>query len=111
MTGFLLDTNIISEMRKPKPHGAVAAWFASLRSDEIHVCCVSLGELQRGIERTRRSGPKKAFEIEAWVDELAASRDIIPMSGTAFREWARLMDRRSEDLLEDAMIAAIARVH
>ena len=52
MTKFLLDTNVISELRKPKPHGAVIAWLTGLREEQIHICAVSLGELQRGIERT-----------------------------------------------------------
>lgn len=111
MTGFLFDTNVISELRKPKPHGAVVAWFAALGSDQIHICSVSLGELQRGVERTRHSNPAKAQEIESWIDELAATHEILPMDGTAFREWARLMDGKSNALSEDAMIAAMARIH
>jgi hypothetical protein len=108
---FLLDTNVISELRKPKPHGAVIAWLNSLREDQIHVSAVSLGELQRGIERTRKTDSRKAAEIEAWLDQIAISNNVLPMHGAAFREWARLMEGKSDTLIEDAMIAAIARMH
>lgn len=111
MSKFLLDTNVISELRKPKPHGAVIAWLNSLREDQIHVSAVSLGELQRGIERTRKTDSRKAAEIEAWLDQIAISNNVLPMDGAAFREWARLMEGKSDTLLEDAMIAAIARMH
>jgi toxin FitB len=63
------------------------------------------------VERTRRSNPAKAQEIEAWIDELAATHEILPMDGTVFREWARLIEGKSDTLYDDAMIAAIARVH
>lgn len=110
MKGFLLDTNVISELRRPRPHGGVVNWLRGLDEDHVHVCAVSVGELQRGIERTRRSDPGKAGEIERWLEALVAGRNILPMDAAAFREWARLMEGRSATLLEDAMIAAIARV-
>jgi len=108
--GFLLDTNVISELRRPRPHDRVVNWLRGLDEDHVHVCAVSVGELQRGIERTRRSDPGKAGEIERWLEALVAGRNILPMDAAAFREWARLMEGRSATLLEDAMIAAIARV-
>ena len=111
MIGYLLDTNVISELRKSRPHGAVVQWLNSLREDQIFLSAVTLGELQRGIERTRRLDAAKVAEIEAWVDRLEASISVIPMDGRCFREFAKLMERKSAHLLEDAMIAATARVH
>jgi predicted nucleic acid-binding protein len=108
---FLLDTNVISELRKPKPHGAVVSWFKALTEYQILVSAVSTGELQRGIERTRETDILKATEIESWLEDLQASVQVLPMDAIAFREWARLMEGKSETLLEDAMIAATARVH
>jgi hypothetical protein len=67
--------------------------------------------LQSGIERTRHQDPVKADEIEAWVDQLATSYQILPMDTSCFREWGRLMDGKPDQLLEDGMIAATARVH
>jgi predicted nucleic acid-binding protein len=108
---FLLDTNVVSELRKPKAHGAVVAWLNHLRDEQLYLSAVTLGELQAGIERTRAQDTKKAQEIESWVDQLAASIQVLPMDARCFREWARLMNGKSDTLLEDAMIAATARVH
>jgi predicted nucleic acid-binding protein len=107
----LLDTNVVSELRKRKPHGAVLAWFTALREDQIYLSAVTLGELQSGIELTRQQDPDKAREIEEWVDELAASYQVLTMDAACFREWGRIMHRKSDDLIEDGMIAATARVH
>jgi predicted nucleic acid-binding protein len=108
---FLLDTNVVSELWKPKAHGAVVAWLNHLRDEQLYLSAVTLGELQAGIERTRAQDTKKAQEIESWVDQLAASIQVLPMDARCFREWARLMNGKSDTLLEDAMIAATARVH
>lgn len=70
MKRYLLDTNVVSEVRKPKPHGAVIAWLTGLREEQILLPAVILGELQAGIELTRRQDPAKASAIEVWVDQL-----------------------------------------
>jgi predicted nucleic acid-binding protein len=106
---YLLDTNVVSETRKPKPHGAVVAWLTGLRDDQVFLSAVTMGELQAGIELTRRQDPAKASEIERWVDELEASYQILPMDTASFREWGRLMHGKSDHLIEDGMIAATAR--
>lgn len=108
---FLLDTNVVSELRKPRPHGAVLAWLQSTNDADLHLASVTLGEIQAGIEITRDQDPVKAEEIERWLDQLSDSFNLLPMDGAAFRCWAQLMHRRSDTLYEDAMIAAIARVH
>jgi toxin FitB len=108
---YLLDTNVVSEMRKQKPHGAVVAWLTDLRDEQVFLSAVTMGELQAGIELTRRQTPEKATEIERWVDQLEASYQILPMDTASFREWGRLMHGKSDDLVEDGMIAATARKH
>lgn len=108
---YLLDTNVISELRKPRPHGAVVAWLQSSTDTDLHLSAVTLGEIQAGIELTREHDPAKASEIEAWANLVAMSYNILPMDGETFRAWARLMHRKSDALYEDAMIAATATVH
>lgn len=108
---FLLDTNIVSELRRPRPHGAVVAWLKSVADSDLHLSAVTLGEIQAGIEITREQNAAKAEEIELWADGVAASWNVLPMDAQTFREWARLMHRRSNTLYEDAMIAATARCH
>jgi toxin FitB len=108
---YLLDTNVVSELRKPKPHGGVLAWINDLQADQIYLSAVTIGELQTGVQLTRRQNAAKAAEIELWVDQLAESFQVLPMDARCFREWARLMEGKAERLLEDAMIAATARIH
>jgi hypothetical protein len=108
---YLLDTNVISELRRTKPHGAVLAWFRAVRPDEIVIPAVVIGEIQDGAEITRKQDQLKAAEIEAWLDYVMANFTVLPMDGAIFREWARLMAGNSDDLSGDAMIAATARIH
>ena len=111
MNRYLLDTNVVSELRKPRPHGAVVAWIDDQQDEYLFLSAVTLGELQAGIERTRRQDAAKAKEIELWADRLAGSYQILPMDAMCFREWGRIIDQKPDELLEDAMIAATARVH
>lgn len=108
---YLLDTNVVSELRRPRPHGAVVAWLQSVSDSELRLSAVTLGEIQAGIELTRDQDAAKADEIERWADLLAASYNVLPMDAETFRIWARLMHRRSDTRYEDAMIAATARQH
>lgn len=108
---YLLDTNVVSELRKPRPHGGVVAWLESIDDAQLHVSAVTIGEIQAGIELTREQNPEKALEIEVWLDLLAGAYNVLPMDATVFRAWAQLMHRKSNTLYEDAMIAATAKVH
>jgi predicted nucleic acid-binding protein len=108
---YLLDTNVISETRKVTPHGGVMAWLRSRKDEKVFLPAVVFGEIQTGVEKTRRQYPQKALEIEDWILRLLAAFDVIPMTAIEFREWARLMNKRSDDLTRDAMIAATAKVH
>jgi toxin FitB len=107
---YLLDTNVVSELRKPKPHGAVLAWVAAASNADLHISAVTIGEIQAGIELTRKQDGAKAQELEQWLGQVAGSFNVLPMDAEAFREWARLMHRSARTVSEDAMIAATARV-
>jgi len=111
VTRYLLDTNVVSELRKFKPHGAVVAWLNTLRPEQIFVSAVTIGELQAGVELTRKNDASKALEIETWLTMVEASFAALPMDSACFREWARVMAGKSPALIEDAMIAATARLH
>lgn len=108
---YLLDTNIISELRRPKPHGAVVAWLESVEDKDLFLSAVTLGEIQAGIELTREQDAAKAAQIEQWLNQVAQTFNVLPMNGAIFRAWAKLMHRTSDTLYEDAMIAATAQVH
>jgi toxin FitB len=108
---YLLDTNVISELRRPRPHNGVIAWLSGIAPDQIFISAVTLGELQAGVENAREQDPGRAAVIEAWIDSVAASYNVLPMHGGAFRCWARLMHGKPAELMADAMIAATAVVH
>jgi predicted nucleic acid-binding protein len=108
---YLLDTNVVSELRKPRPHGAVLAWLQAVDDAHLYLSAVTLGEIQAGIELTREQDAPKAQEIENWLELLTGAYNVLPMDAAAFRHWARLMHRKSDTLYEDAMIAATARAN
>lgn len=107
---YLLDTNVVSELRERKPHGAVSAWFAQVRDEDIHIPAVVIAELQDGVEITRLQDPGKAREIELWIDRIMLTFVVVPMDGAIFRVWSRLMAGKSGDLAWDGMIAATAQL-
>lgn len=108
---YLLDTNVVSELRRPRPHPAVLDWMADVPADRLFLSAVTVGEIQAGIEITRGQDVAKAEELEAWLDLVVDTYGVLAMGATAFREWARLKHRKSDTLVEDAMIAATAIVH
>ena len=98
-------------MRKLKPHAGALAWLKSLDVGQGFFSAVTFGEIQKGVEMTRRQDARKANEIEAWAIQLASASEVLPMDVVCFREYARLMHARSDTIREDVMIAATARVH
>ncbi len=108
---YLLDTNVVSELRRPKPHKAVLKWIADVPADQLFLSAVTVGEIQAGIEITREQDAAKAEELESWLGQVVASYGVLPMDAVAFIKWAQLKHRKSDTLIEDAMIAATAIVH
>ena len=108
---FLLDTNVVSELRKSRPNPYVVAWLESAHENDLHISALTLGELQAGVEITRGQDAAKAAEIEAWIDRVAESWSVLTLDTAVCRCWARLMHKRQDDLLQDAMMAATALVH
>ncbi len=86
-------------------------WIADVPAEQLFVSAVTIAEIQAGIEITREQDALKADELEAWLDRVLSSFSVLPMDAPSFREWARLMHRRSHTITEDAMIAATAIVH
>ena len=82
---YLLDTNVVSELRKPRPHAGVLAWIEAVDDADLHISVVTLGEIQAGIEITREQDPAKAAEIESWADQVAAAYNVLNMDAATFR--------------------------
>lgn len=108
---YLLDSNVVSELRRLRPHGAVKAWLASVPDARLHLCAVTLGEIQRGVERARETHPKKAHDIEVWADKIEQSFSVLSIDAAIFRLHARWMHARPANCFEDALIAATAKIH
>lgn len=107
---YLLDTNVISELRRPKPHGAVLAWIGATDVKLLAVSAITIGEIQQGIEAAREQDGQRAQIIEAWLRQMMHSTSVLPLDGLCMIEWAKLMHRRPQHLIADAMIAATAIV-
>lgn len=107
---YLLDTNVVSELRKRRPHQGVVAWVQNASDETLHLSAVTIGEIQAGIEITRERDIEKAREIETWLNSVAETYNVIPVDAHIFRRWAQLMHRRPDHHLEDALIAATALV-
>jgi predicted nucleic acid-binding protein len=105
---YLLDANIISELRRPKPHGAVLQWYKNIAEDDLFISAVTIGEIQSGIELTRTQDKKKAETLEQWLQSISNIHNVLPMTGSTFRLWAKLMHNQTNTIREDAMIAATA---
>ncbi|HEY1940579.1 MAG TPA: type II toxin-antitoxin system VapC family toxin [Roseiarcus sp.] len=105
---FLLDTNVISELRRSRPHRSVVAWFDTLPDASLRISAVTIGEIQRGIESLSERDAKRAGEIEAWLDRLEHLYAVLPADAAVFRIHARLMRRQPTPSYEDALIAATA---
>lgn len=109
---YLVDTNVVSETRRRRPHPAVLAWLSSTGSGGLRVSAVTIGEIQKGVEALRARDPDRASAIELWLDEAVLQNfEVLSFDSAAAREWARLMRGKSEELIVDAMIASTAVVH
>ena len=110
---FLLDTNVISELRKgARGNADVMRWFSGVEDEELYTSVIVLGELRYGVERARRRDPRQAEALERWLDRVArrfADR-ALPVDRRVADEWGRL---NVPDPLPtaDALLAATAKVH
>lgn len=95
---YLLDTNVVSELRRPRPHGGVVEWIQGTPSESLFVSAVTIGEIQAGIEKTREQDAAKAQELTSWLDRLGASYGVLEMDARIFREWARLKHGKSDSI-------------
>lgn len=108
---YLLDTNVVSELRRPRPHGAVVSWLREIDDERLFTSAMTIFELQKGAELTRRGEPARAAAIERWIDQIVETYRVLPVDAPVARLGAKLVHGRSPDLQEDAMIAATALVH
>lgn len=111
---FLLDTVVLSELRKPPRRRSrnVVRWIGTVSSQDLFVSVVTIGEIERGIERQRKSDPRFAGDLEAWLDVVlrAYGDRVLPITVAVARRWGRLSQRIGNKGL-DLAIAATALEH
>ncbi len=110
---FLIDTNIVSEIRKGnRCDPAVAAWWAGVAEDDLRVSVLVLGEIRKGVELARRRDPQKARALETWLKDLVSDFGgrILPVDAAVAEEWGRMAAVRPVPAI-DALLAATARIN
>jgi toxin FitB len=110
---FLLDTNVVSELRRSTPDRHVLAWYQRNVTAQAYVSVLVLGEIRQRIERTRRRDPAQAEALERWLDRLVLQyRDrILPVTADVVQEWGRLGALSKPPPALNGLMAATARVH
>jgi predicted nucleic acid-binding protein len=109
---YLLDTCVISELRRPRCDPGVSAWMANIQPDEAYLSVLTLGEIRRGIELHRPKDPKAAGTLERWLLGLEShyADRILPITAAIADRWGRLS--LSQPLpISDGLIAATALEH
>ena len=113
MVKYLLDTNIISEIRKgPRCHSNVAAWYSNLEEESLYLSVLILGEIRKGIEGLRDRDAGKANELDLWLEQLQTSfqSQILPVDTAISQEWGRLSSLHTVPVI-DGLLAATATAH
>jgi len=110
---FLIDTNVISEVRKhARCDRNVAAWYASIDDGDLYLSVLVMGEIRKGIELALRRDRAKAAALESWLNEVDAAlgERILPIDREVTDEWGRMSAERPIPVI-DGLLAATAKVH
>lgn len=110
---LLLDTNVVSELRKAERADArLLDWFNDVADEEIHLSVLVIGELRRGVETIRKRDAAQAAMLERWLTRLTATHAdrIVPVDGRVADQWGRLTAIRTGSVI-DTLMAATALVH
>lgn len=113
MNGVLLDTNIVSELRKQeRAHTHVRAWFAAQPADRLFLSVLTIGELRRGVLLVRRRDAAQADRLETWLAGLieSAGDRILGVDERVALRWAQMMVPQPRPVV-DALLAATASAH
>lgn len=109
---WLLDTNVVSELRRRTPTPAVVHWYEGVRADSLYLSVLTVGEIHQGVIRLRPRDPRRAAAIAAWLDELLVgyAEHVLPVTEAVARRWAELNSVRPLPVV-DSLLAATASVH
>jgi predicted nucleic acid-binding protein len=110
--GFLLDTNVVSELRKVKADPNVTGWHARHAGADVYLSALVIGEIRQGIDRIRTRDGQQAEVLSQWLTGLLASyrSRILPVTVEIAQEWGRLNAVRPLPVI-DGLMAATAGIH
>ncbi|GAA1668383.1 type II toxin-antitoxin system VapC family toxin [Glycomyces endophyticus] len=109
---YLLDTNILSELRKARPNPRVERWYDAAADTDLHLSVMTVAEFRKGLARLRRKDAERAAALDRWLDRLLAPYEsrILPVTADIANVWGELNDPEPLPVI-DAFIAATAIVH
>ena len=105
---FLLDTNVVSELRRSRPDAHVRAWFAAVASVDLHLSVLVTGEIRRGVELLRPREPERAASLDEWLEGLvdAFGDRLLPVTASVADTWGRLSALRPLPVADGLMLAS-----
>jgi toxin FitB len=108
---YLLDTNVLSEARRPRGDERVIGWISSIPTDDLYLSALVVGEVRRGIERLKRRDPHQAEAYEVWLDTILSdyADRILPVDAEVADEWGRMSVPDPVPIV-DGLMAATAKV-
>ena len=108
---YLLDTNVLSEVRRPRGDKNVKRWISSVGTEDLYLSVLTLGEVRRGIDLLRRRDPAQAEVYEVWLVTVLRDYEdrVLPVDAEAAEEWGR-MNVPDPVSIVDGLMAATARV-
>lgn len=112
MSGYLIDTNIISELRRPQRALPVVHWFGSVEAESLFISVLTLGELRRGVELLRFKDPVAANALDQWLTGVRTefADRVLSIDSAVAEQWGRLSMGQPLPSI-DGLLAATALVH
>ena len=112
MARYLIDTNVLSELSRPRPSAAVTEWLRSTPPQDVATSVIVIGEILEGVLLLERKDPESALRLQRWLDEIEATHLVLAVDEPTIREWAQMRVRLSRRHgFEDMLIAATAMAH
>ncbi len=112
MSGFLLDTNVVSELVRPRPHAGVVRWISTTNESLLHLSVLTLGEIRKGIASRPDAG--RRAKLESWLHDLVLrfSSRILPIDFAIADRWGRLSGHsKAKGVTLQVMLLAATAVH
>lgn len=107
---YLLDTNVVSEIQKKKPNPQVVAWFSVVHYSQLHISCITIGEIRKGMLKLSKNDSVSSLKLKKWLEELIIDYNerILNIDKEICEEWGELMSIDGTNAI-DALIAAQAK--